>query len=38
MLEVHSEHQLEEMSQWIKKGFSTFYFGDFNDSVNGKLL
>lgn len=38
MLEVHSEHQLEEKSQWIMKGFTTFYFGDFNDSVNGKLL
>lgn len=38
MLEVHSEHQLEEKSQWIMKGFTTFYLGDFNDSVNGKLL
>lgn len=38
MLEVRSEHQLEEKSQWIMKGFTTFYLGDFNDSVNGKLL
>lgn len=38
MLEVHSEYQLEGKSQWIMKGFTTFYLGDYNAKVNSTIV